>query len=80
MQICTVTLAGGLRQIFLLICYVSTKNLLQRLRRALRQNHFVEKNCYNASIIQKNCTDVSGKIYVGAVIFCVEPFSAALHL
>jgi hypothetical protein len=39
--------------------------------------------CYNASIIQKNCTDVFGKIYVGAVFlrrtvfYCICTFIEA---
>jgi hypothetical protein len=59
---------------FLLRCYISTKNLLRRLRRGLRQNHFTRKNCSDATLAQKFCSDVSGEIRC----ICFEPFFATM--
>jgi hypothetical protein len=47
---------------FLLRCYISTQILLRRLRQGLRQNHFAKFFCYDALIVQKKCSNVSGEI------------------
>jgi hypothetical protein len=44
-------------------------------------NLFAGKNCYDASIVQKHCFDVSGEIHVGAfflrrTVFCYNEAKA----
>jgi hypothetical protein len=61
---------------FLLRCYISIKIMLRHLRRGLRQNHFAGKNCYDASIVQKNAPTSPARSPARSTLFCFEPFFA----